>query len=121
MADRTAITKQTLVLPFGAVAAGALDVTFAASDSSNGNSYTVTGKELLLAFNDGSAAFYITIDSVDDEKGRQEDITEYSLAVGDYAAISVGLTTSKGWIQSGGTIYVNTEADDVKIAVLVLP
>ena len=118
---RTAITKQTLVTPFGAVTAGDLDVTFAASDSANGNSYTVTGKELLLAFNDGTEALTITIDSTDDAQGRQEDITAYSLAVGDYAAFTGGMTTTKGWQQSGGTIHVDTSSNDVKVAVLVLP
>ena len=120
---RVEITRQTLVTPFGAVTAGALDVTLAASDGSNGdgNYYTVTGKELLIAFNDGTAAYTITIDSVDDEKGRQEDITSYSLAVGDYIAFTGGMTNSKGWKQSGGTINVDTNSVDVKCAVLVLP
>jgi len=119
--DRTAITKQTLVTPFGAVTAGSLDTTLTDSDSANGNSFTCTGKELLELFNNGTAEYYVTIDSVDDEKGRDEDITTYALAVGGYAKIAVGMTTSKGWIQSGGVIHVNTEADDVQLAVLVLP
>ena len=118
---RTAITKQTIITPFEAVTAGDLDITFAASDGTGGNSYTCTGKELLIAFNDGTAALTMTIDSVDDEKGRQDDITTYSLAVGDYAAVSVGMTTSKGWQQSGGTINVDTSSADVLLAVLVLP
>ena len=121
MADRTAITKQTLITPFEAVTAGDLDITLAAADVPKGNSYTVTGKELFIAYNGGTAAYYVTLDSTDDEKGRQDDITEYSLAVGDYIAFTGGMTTSKGWQQSGGTISVNVENEDVTIAVLVLP
>ena len=118
---RTALTVQEMVGPFEAVTAGGLDITFAASDATDGNSVTCTGKEILLAFNDGTAAYTVTVDSVDDEKGRQEDITSYSLAVGDYAAVGVGLTTSKGWIQSGGVLHIDTNNADVKLAALRLP
>jgi len=62
---RTAITIQSLLEPFDNVAAGDLDFTFAAGDGSSGNSYVVTGKELLLAYNDGTSAKTITIDSVE--------------------------------------------------------
>jgi hypothetical protein len=118
---RTAITVQALLKPFDNVAAGDLDITFAAGDGSLGNSYAVTGKELLLAYNDGTAAKTITIDSVDDEKNREDDITDYSLAVGDYIAFTGGLTNSKGWKQSGGTINIDVEDSDVLVAVLRLP
>lgn len=119
---RTAISIQTPVTPFGAVTAGDLDITFAAGDAANGNYFTCTGKELLLAYNsDGANPYYITIDSVDDEKGRQEDITEYSLAAGDYVAITVGMTNQKGWKQTNGQIYVNVENAAVELAVLRLP
>jgi len=118
---RTVLTPQEIVGPFDAVTAGSLDITFAASDGTGGNSLACTGKEIILAFNDGTAAYTVTVDSVDDEKGRQEDITSYSLAVGDYAAIGVGLTTSKGWIQSGGVLHIDTNNVDVKLAALRLP
>ena len=121
MADRTAITKQTLVTPFGAVVAGGLDFTLADSDNTNGNSFTCTGKELLICFNNGTEALTVTIDSVDDEKGRDEDVTTYSLAIGNFAAPTIGMTTSKGWIQPGGVIHVDTSGSDVQLAVLVLP
>jgi len=118
---RVVITPQSVVEPFGAVTAGALDITFAASDASDGNTLAITGKELLLAFNDGSVAYELTIDSVDDEKGRQDDITAYSMAVGDYVAFGGGLTTSKGWIQSGGVLNIDTNNADILVAGLRLP
>lgn len=118
---QTAITIKSLKGPFDVVSAGDLKFTFAASDGTGGNSYAVTGKELLLAFNDGTVAHTITIDSVNDEKNRQADITDYSLAVGDYIAFTGGLTTSKGWQQSGGVIYIDTDSADIKVAVLRLP
>lgn len=118
---RTAITVQELLSPFDNVTAGDMDITFAAGDGTAGNSYAVTGKELLLAYNDGTAAKTIDIDSVDDEKNREDDISSYSLAVGDYIAFTGGLTNSKGWKQSGGVIHVDVEDSDVLVAVLQLP
>jgi len=118
---RTVITPQSIVGPFAAVTAGSNDITFAAGDATDGNSLAITGNELLIAFNDGTAAYTITIDSVDDEKGRQEDITAYSLAVGDYASFGCGLTTSKGWIQAGGVLNIDVSNVGVKLAGLKLP
>lgn len=122
MADRTPLTPQAMLGPWAAVATGALDITFAAGDATNGNSFACTGKEILLAYNSDSVnAYTITIDSVDDEKGRQEDLTSYSLDAGDYAAWGGGLTNEKGWKQTSGVIHVNVENVAVKLAVLRLP
>ena len=117
---RAALTVQTAKTPFEAISAGGADFTFVASDGS-GNSYVSTGKELLIAFNDGTAAYTVTIDSVADEKNRTGDITSYSLAVGDYAAFTVGMTNDKGWKQTGGVIHVDASNVGVKLAVLRLP
>ncbi|MEA3341953.1 MAG: hypothetical protein U9R15_18475 [Chloroflexota bacterium] len=118
---RTAITIQDVVGPFTTVTAGDLDVTFGASDSVNGNTVACNGRVLILATNTDVGAQTITIDSVDDEKGREDDITAYSLAAEDYVAIAVGLTTSKGWLQSGNVINIDTSDNGVNIAALRLP
>ena len=118
---RTALTVQTAKIPFEAISAGGADFTMAASDGTGGNSYVCTGKELLIAFNDGTAAYTITIDSVADEKNRTGDITSYSMAAGDYAAFTVGMTNDKGWKQTGGVIHVDTNNAGIKLAVLRLP
>ena len=118
---RTALTVQTAKTPFEAINAGEAKFTMAASDVVNGNSYAVTGKELLIAFNDGTAAYTVTIDSVADEKNRTGDITSYSMAAGDYAAFTVGMTNDKGWKQTGGVIHVDTNNAGIKLAVLRLP
>ncbi len=81
----------------------------------------MTGKELLIAKNDGTGAHTITIDSTIDEKNREADITAYSLAAGDYIAFTGGLTTSKGWQQTGGVIHIDTDSANIKVAVLRLP
>jgi len=118
---RAEITIQAAKKPFDIVSAGNLDFTFAASDDGSGNSYVVTGKELLIAHNDGSVPHTMTIDSTPDEKNRERDITDYSLAAGDYIAFTGGLTTSKGWQQTGGVIHIDTNSDNIKVAVLRLP
>jgi hypothetical protein len=118
----TAITIQSVTAPFAAVTAGSADFTFAAGDVANGNSFVCTGKEVLLAYNsDGANPYYVTISSVDDEKGRSEDITQYSLAAGDYAVFGVGLTNSKGWKDTGGLINIAVENVAVQVAVLRIP
>jgi hypothetical protein len=80
-----------------------------------------TGKELLLVHNNDVAAKTITIVSVDDENNRAENITTYSLAAQDYAVFGVGLTNSKGWKSSAGTIRITVEDADIRVAVLRLP
>lgn len=118
---RTAITVQEVSAPFDAVSAGSEDFTFAALDAVNGNYFQCTGREIILVENTDAGAQTVTIDSVDDEKGRQEDITTYSLAANDFAAFGVGLTNAKGWKQTNGQVYIDTSSANVKIAVLRLP
>lgn len=115
-----ALTVQNITAPFGAITAGSADFTLAAG-STDGDTFVCTGREILIAFNSGVSAYTVTITSVDDEKGRSEDITAYSLAAGDYAVFGVGLTNSQGWKSTSGTIAVDVENVAVKWAVLRLP
>lgn len=122
MADPTAITVQDITGPFAAITAGSADYTMAAGDATNGNTFVVTGREILILQNtSGAAAYYVTITSVDDEKGRSEDITEYSLANDDFVVFGVGLTNSKGWKSAAGLIRIDVENTSVLVAVLRLP
>jgi len=119
---RTTLTVQEIESPFDVPAAGVADFTWTAGDVANGNDFACTGRELILVQNtDGATPYYVTISSVVDEKGRTEDIDEYSLAAGDFARFSVGLTNSKGWQQSDGKINIDVENAAVEIAVLRLP
>jgi hypothetical protein len=122
MAPPTVITVQEVKAPFAAITAGTADFTFAAGTLTDGDTFACTGRELLLVTNTEAAdAKTITITSVDDEKGRAEDITSYSLAAGDFAVFGVGLTNSKGWKSTAGTIRITVSAATVKVAVLRLP
>lgn len=119
---QTALTVQDIDAPFAAVSANSLDFTFAAGDVANGNSFQCTGREVLLVLNsDGANPYTFTVTSVDDEKGRSEDITTYSLAAGEYAAVGIGLTNAKGWKQTSGLVYLACSNAAIKFAVLRLP
>ena len=115
-----ALTVQTIKGPFETIAAGGADFTLAAG-ATDGDTFQCTGREILIVFNSGAAPYTITITSVDDEKGRSEDIATYSLAAGDYAVFGVGLTNAKGWKNASGLIALDVENVAVKWAVLRLP
>lgn len=115
-----ALTPVVIKGPFEAIAANGADFTFAAGATTT-DTFACTGRQILLAFNSGGSDYTVTISSVDDEKGRSEDITTYSLAAGEYAVFGVGLTNEQGWKQTNGTIIVDVENAAVKWAVLTLP
>ena len=105
---QTALTVQDVKAPF--------------ADVTNGNSFQCTGRELLIAQNsDPINPYTFGVTSVDDEKGRAEDIATYSLAAGEYAAVGVGLTNAKGWKQTSGLIHLVASNAAIKFAVLRLP
>ena len=117
----TLVAIQDLLAPFDVPSAEGADFTFAASDLANGNYFLCTGREVLLVQNENAGAQTITITSVPDEKGRSEDITTYSIGIGEFAMFGVGLTNSKGWKQTDGKILLQTSAVDVNLAVVRLP
>lgn len=121
MADPTVITVQTIKGPFEAIAANGADYTMAAGTVTDGDTFVCTGREILLCRNINVAAKTITITSIADETNRTEDITTYSIGASEYAVFGVGLTNSKGWKSTAGTIRITVEHADVLVAVLRLP
>ena len=117
----TALTVQELEGPFDIASATDLDFTYTASDNVNGNSYVVTGREILICRNDNAGAQTITINGVPDEKNRSGPVTAYSMGIGFYSIFTQGLTNSKGFKQSDGTITFLTASADILVAVLRLP
>lgn len=116
---RTALTPVTLKVPFADVAANSLDLTFTACDVVNGNYFACTGKEIVMIKN-GTGTNTITFDSVDDPKGRQEDLT-YSIGASEIAYWTGSLTNARGWKQTNGQIYINASSTEVTVCVLRLP
>lgn len=107
------------ILPLTALQAQLL---FAASDASaapNGNSFVSTGREMLFLYNSGGAPATVTITSVPDSLQRTGDITTYSVPNGAWAML--GPFGQTGWKQSDGTVYVNTSATTLQVAVVRLP
>jgi len=117
----TAITVQQLLSPFPAtpLTANSADIVFTALTVSDGDEFTCTGREVILIKN-GTGTNTLNISSADDEKGRAEDITNYSIAAGLFATFSQGLTNSQGW-KTGGKIKLTPSSAELTCAVVRLP
>lgn len=117
---RTALTPTDVVGPYeGTPSADDLDFAFTAGDAVNGNEFPSTGREVIVAQNVGAGAADFTISSVADGFGRTQDISAYSLAAGEFAAI--GPMDVRGWRQTDGNIYLDVSAADIEFAILRLP
>jgi hypothetical protein len=118
----TVITVQQLLSPFPTtpLTANSADIVFTALTVTEGDEFVCTGREVILIKN-GTGTNTLTISSSDDEKGRAEDITSYSLAASDFAMFSQGLTNSQGWKTTAGKIKMTPSSAEIKCAVLRLP
>jgi hypothetical protein len=118
----TSIADQVPLGPYQTtVGSGALAITFTAADTTNGNSFPMTGHEVLIVYNTDSSAHTITINSVADQLGRTNDITSYSVAATSHAAFNFrnGIT---GWQQpSDLTVHLQANSADIEFAILQLP
>ena len=115
--SQTALTPVTLKQNNYAVQAGDLTVTPAAMDASNGNSFPLTGSEILLFQNTDSSPHPITISSVADALGRTDtSLTTYSIAANTIAMIQIN--TLIGWSQPGALMFLATSSALIKVAVL---
>jgi hypothetical protein len=120
-AVQTALPIITPLGPYisGQPTANSLNFAFTACDASNGNSFAITGTEILLVENtDTMAAHTFTVSSVADQQGRTQDITAYSVPESDFAAFSFrqGVT---GWRQvSDSTVHMTCSANTITFAVV---
>lgn len=119
----TAITTglNTLVAPFAdQPIANALNIAWQTGTVA-GEKFTCTGREILLIRND-TGTNTVTITSVDNDKGRAENLAAYEITGAEIAVWTGGLTNAKGWKQTDGTILVTaTTGTAVSFAVLRLP
>jgi hypothetical protein len=118
----TPLTVVTLKQNNYAVVAGDLNLTPAAMDAVNGNSFTATGKEVLLFVNTDTVTHTVTVTSTADPLGRLDtSLTTYTVpvAVGGLSGLAaIEMTNLNGWIQSGQTVNMTTSSALVKISVL---
>ena len=112
---RTALTKTTA--PGGYASAGAA-VTMTAADTSNYNSATAEGNDLIIAQNTGAGAHAVTITSAVDAFGRLGTISSESIAAG---AIRIyGPFPMSGWVQTDGKLYFQADHAEVKFGIIKL-
>ena len=114
---RTALTKNTGIVTNPS--AGVLLV-WTAADITNFNSFAMSGKDIVLAWNTGASPYTITITSAPDPVyGRSKDITTESIAAGDIRCY--GVPQLDGWRQSDGAFYLQASNAAVKFAIVSLP
>ncbi len=115
----TSLSTQVLLINGSAaspITAGSLTVTLTACDAVNGNSFTATGREVLIVDNTGGSTYTFTATSVADPFNRLDtSLTNYSLTAGTIAAVQMKNLT--GWQQSG-LIQLTCSNAAVKYAVL---
>jgi hypothetical protein len=101
---------------YAPVLAADLKVNMVAADNVNGNSFALTGREILLISNPDVSAHTVTISSAPDALGRTGDITSYNIPVGEIHAIAC--STVAGWQASGGVLIVTANSALVKLGIL---
>jgi hypothetical protein len=79
-------------------------VTLESADTTNGNQFVATGREVIRAENRGTAAHTVTIESVADEYGRTQDIQQ---SLSSSARVQIGPMELHGYEQSDGNIYLS--------------
>jgi hypothetical protein len=115
-ATPTLLSTQVLVQNNAQVTAGQLAVTFAACDNVNGNSFTSTGREILLVQNTDASAHTFSATPVPDPYGGiNSTMNPYSVAANSFASVQMKFLI--GW-QSGGVITLACNSNLIKFAVL---
>lgn len=114
---QTALTVTVLKQDNVAINPGDLATTFTASDTVNGNSFPITGNEILQVWNtDAAGAHTFTVTSVADNMGRTQDIAAYSVPLTSVATIQMSVVS--GWRQADGNVYLTSTSNLLKFAVL---
>ncbi|HLW51314.1 MAG TPA: hypothetical protein VKW06_00600 [Candidatus Angelobacter sp.] len=113
-------TNINVQIPLGAypgtVGALALDLLMTAADVTNGNSFQITGREILIVWNSDVSGHHFTLSSVADKKGRSGDVSAYAIAAGVISAFNFNGT--EGWSQGTGVCNISADNALVKFAIL---
>jgi hypothetical protein len=88
------------------------------STGANGNQTPITGAEVFIFHNNATGSRPLLIESVDDQLGRQEDLS-VTLTSGTYRF--VGPMKIEGWRQSDGNLYYESTATQIRVAVVKVP
>lgn len=95
-------------------------VTWTAADPTDKEEIVLTGRQLLLIRNThADTDYYVTINSVDNQWGRSEDI--HQVDIGDGEMVVWGPIALDGWQQPGGLLFLEAENAAIEYAVITLP
>jgi hypothetical protein len=117
-AKATAFTTVPSTAAPAAYATVPSSITWQAADAVNGNSFTNSGRELLIAWNSDTLAHTVTVASVADASGRTGDSTK-NINGGSYYVWQ--LFPLLGWNQTDGTVHATASDATVKFVVIHLP
>lgn len=98
-----------------AIQPGDLSVSFTAGDPVNGDSFLITGNEILLVQNTDSVAHNYTALGTEDHIGRTGNLV-YTVPAGSLSAVE--FTVLEGWVQPDGFVYLNPSDTHIRFAVL---
>ena len=117
------LTKTSLKGPYPAVPASAGGTTITWTSTTGGDEFIYTGKEVLLAWNNGvTGTATVTVTSVKNAQNRTGDAVMAAIATGAMVAFGQ-FDKADGWLAADGNIDVvssGTGAADIDYAVLVL-
>jgi hypothetical protein len=111
---RTVISKTALPGPF---AQAGVVMAFTAADVANLNDCTLTGNEVLIAWNSDASGHNVTVTSVGDSEGRTGNVTD-PIAAGAYHVYQ--RFPLNGWLETDGNLYFQADNALVKFAILQL-
>lgn len=113
----TLLATNVLIQNNATVTAGQLTVTPVACDTSNGNVFNATGREILLLQNTDTSAHNITVTPVTDPYGgTNTSLTNYSLPASSISVVQMKYLV--GWASSGQIAIPACSSNLIKIAVL---
>ena len=97
------------------VVADSLDLVWVVATPASDEQFTITGKEIILAWNTGATPHTITVTSVAIH-GRTGDITAYSIGADDIAILPLPVSGFKQ--VADGKCYFEADNAEVKFAIL---
>src|SRR5689334_22536035 len=92
-------------------------LTFTAADVANGNQFTPSGRDLIIAYNSHATTSYNWTLTSYPYRGRSGDVGPESIAAGAFKYVVIG---TPGWKQTDGKIYLSGENAAIKFAVVDL-
>lgn len=111
--DRVALTITTAPGNYGILGR---TLGWTAADPLAGNTFTASGKAMLIAHNQDSVERTVTVTSVADSTTGREMTQVATIAPGDIAVI--GSLVPNVWGQDDGSIWVDATSSNVRLAVI---